>query len=377
MRGICVGDFNMPKKSSKKRTAAKSELFDVGVDIGGIGIKFCVRPHGGTAKGQRLYSVTTPTAPSGMIDAIRSLGTLAELDWTKVVSIGIGFPGPFGPDGSIEDAPNIGPAWRSFALASEVSAALNVSNVVVHNDAKVAGLGECVEGIGAKYTDIVGMTLGTGIGGFIIRIHEDGRVEILTGARGGAGEIGHTVIFPQVHAHVFSEMFGTKRRILADHVCGCGRSDCLEALVGAGGIDRLVNDHLRNRKSALFSDGHWRDDNVREHIRMIHEQAQEGDSLCVQIMNMQAYLLAVAAAQAEAWLQPSVIILCGGMTKSGPLFLERIRSYYTTNTCRFPKTSLGNKMPIVYGKLGERAGAVGATYLFELMKGTLRVKQAA
>ena len=116
----------------------------------------------------------------------------------------MGVPGPVMPDGHVEVCVNLG--WRDKNPSKELSDLLEGLPVKCGNDANVAALGEMWQGGGKGFTDIVMITLGTGVGGGVI-IDE----QIITGKHGLGGEIGHIHVRDEETEH-----------------CNCGGVGCLE-----------------------------------------------------------------------------------------------------------------------------------------------------
>ena len=121
--------------------------------------------------------------------------------WSQI--IGVGVPGPVLEDGSVSVCVNLG--WGQVQVADELSSKTGLP-VKVGNDANVAALGEMWQGDGKGYTEVVMVTLGTGVGGGIIH-----NGKIIPGANGAGGEIGHITV-------------NTEEK----DTCGCGRHGCLE-----------------------------------------------------------------------------------------------------------------------------------------------------
>src|SRR5690606_14216782 len=134
---------------------------------------------------------------------------------------GVGAPGPVDQEkGLLGGAVNIG--WGdNFPLRDLVEEALGVP-AVIENDANVAALGEMWKGAGSGAKNLICVTLGTGVGGGVI-VGGD----IIHGANGAAGEIGHITSVPQ-----------------GGYMCNCGKSGCLETVASATGIVRSAKDNL-------------------------------------------------------------------------------------------------------------------------------------
>ena len=334
-----------------------------GIDMGGLSMRLVFRVEGRNTDVSNPVTIPTPRDPGAWIQAMQEPGAraLAKLGatWADVAYIGFGIPGPFDIDkGVVVEVPNLGPRWRGYALADEVKKVLDVP-ALLENDAKAAGLGEMMEGCGKDHETIAGFTLGTGIGGFYID-NRGPSPTILRGTHGIGGEFGHIPIYPMSPMHIFD------RQDLhpLPRPCNCKRTGCLESFVGAVGIEAWVADlRSRDEPSSLFDTGLWDQTRRKDHVRLIHQHAEAGDALSIRIFKMQAWSIAVGIRTIAVTLDPSAFVLCGGMTKSGDRFLEMIRHYYYADLSPFPRASVAERMPIIYGQLLDDAGMVGATYV--------------
>ena len=203
-----------------------------GVDIGGTTVKLGLFDVEGNVLDK--WEIPTRTEESGakilpdiaksIQDKIREKNMTAE----EVVGVGAGAPGPVDDNGVIHMAVNLG--WGKFSIKDTLEKILGLP-VMAGNDANVAALGEMWKGGGQGSSNMIAVTLGTGVGGGIIT---GGRV--LTGAVGAGGEIGH------IHVEDREE-----------ESCNCGNKGCLEQYASATGITRLANRKLAgsDRESIL------------------------------------------------------------------------------------------------------------------------------
>ena len=193
-----------------------------GVDVGGTTVKLGLFND----EGQVLDKWEIPTVKDNggekvlpdIAASIKNKMQEKNITAADLVGVGIGAPGAVNADGfMVNGAVNIG--WGSFDLAETLKKELDLDvTVKAGNDANVAALGEMWQGGGKGYSNLVAVTLGTGVGGGIII---DGK--ILTGTNGAGGEIGH----------IHMEDNETE-------VCGCKNKGCLEQYASATGITRLA-----------------------------------------------------------------------------------------------------------------------------------------
>jgi glucokinase len=229
-----------------------------------------------------------------------------------VVTIGVGIPGLFEPDsGRTVLFPNLPGPWPRFPLRDRLAAGLG-QPVRLVNDARAFLLAEAVMGAGRGHRTIIGLTLGTGIGGAVI---VDGRLQL--GSTGTAGEIGHQTIDPD------------------GPVCGCGNRGCPEVLAQAGTIARLGG---------------------RATAEEVFQAARNGDDRARAAVDRAAHALGIAIANVVTVLVPDAVVLGGGMSEAGEVLLGPIRRVVRERTPLLP----ADAVRIVAAELGPAAGAIGA-----------------
>ncbi len=199
--------------------------------------------------------------------------------------------------------------------------------VKVGNDANVAALGEMWQGGGKGYTNVVMITLGTGVGGGVI---VDGKV--VSGNKGAGGEIGHIIVNEN-----------------ETESCGCGQKGCLEQYASATGIVHMAERKLEEseKKSQL-----------REikplTAKDIFDAAKGGDALADEIVEDMTKILGGALANVARVVNPETFVIGGGVSKAGSIITERVKKYYDAksfNACldaHFDLATLGNDAGI-YG----------------------------
>ena len=173
--------------------------------------------------------------------------------------------------------------------------------LAVTNDANAAALGEMLFGAATGMKDFIVITLGTGLGSGIVA-----NGELIYGADGFAGEIGHTIVDPN------------GRR------CGCGRRGCLEAYCSATGLCRTVQELICNTmepselRKVSYAD---------LTAQMVSEAALRGDRLALQAFESCGRILGMKLADSVAHLSPEAIILSGGMASAGELIFEPTQTF--------------------------------------------------
>lgn len=160
----------------------------VGIDVGGTTVKLGLFETTGRLMDKWEIPTRTEDGAKNILPdiaaSVRKKLEDLEIDLEDVIGAGMGIPGPVLPDGSVTLCVNLG--WRDMNPQRELSALLDGLPVKSGNDANVAALGEMWQGGGKGFSDIVMVTLGTGVGGGVI-IDE----KIVAGRHGLGGEIGH------------------------------------------------------------------------------------------------------------------------------------------------------------------------------------------
>ncbi len=251
---------------------------------------------------------------------------MVEKDILKgdIQGIGIGVPGPVTGEGVVLKCVNLG--WDVINVAKDMEERTGFT-VKVGNDANVAALGEMWQGGGKGYTNVVMITLGTGVGGGVI---VDGKV--VSGNKGAGGEIGHIIVNEN-----------------ETESCGCGQKGCLEQYASATGIVHMAERKLEEseKKSQL-----------REikplTAKDIFDAAKGGDALADEIVEDMTKILGGALANVARVVNPETFVIGGGVSKAGSIITERVKKYYDAksfNACldaHFDLATLGNDAGI-YG----------------------------
>jgi glucokinase len=306
----------------------------IGVDLGGTYIKAgLVSPEGSIVKQTRVATEAERGA-AHVLDRIA--GCVLELAGGKeeerlIGGVGIGVPGQVDTaTGKVREAPNL-PGWIDLAVGRELEKRTGL-RVILDNDANVAALAEYAYGAGKGCTEMLMVTLGTGVGGGLI-LHG----EIYRGATGGAGEFGHMIV----------EMGGWQ--------CGCGRLGCVEAYVGTRGILRRVGEKLGSgRKSVL--EGVPEGKRTPKHVG---EAAEAGDSVAREVLEEVGSVLGVGLGSVANLLNLERIVVGGGVANAGEWIMEPARR-------KLQETALkgsAQAVRITRAQLGEEAGITGAARL--------------
>lgn len=306
----------------------------IGIDIGGTTVKLGIFKTDGSLL--EKWEVPTRKEEGGryILPDVASaiLAKLQELEIAKedVTGAGMGVPGPVMPDGYVEVCVNLG--WKDTNPQQELESLLGGIPVRLGNDANVAALGEMWQGGGKGYSDIVMVTLGTGVGGGII-IDE----KIIAGKHGLGGEIGHIHVRDSETEH-----------------CNCGGVGCLEQVASATGIAR----EARRTMAALDGPSAMRQFGDEITAKDVLDCAKAGDAMAKMVMETVGRYLGIALAQVALTVDPDAFVIGGGVSKAGQYLIDVIEKYYQQYT-----TISSKKAILALAKLGNDAGIYGAARL--------------
>ena len=307
----------------------------IGIDVGGTSVKIGLFETTGELLDK--WEVKTRREDGGAFilpDVAASIRKKLEekgLDLGRdIAGAGMGVPGPVLPDGYVEVCVNLG--WRGVNPQEELSKLLDGIPVKSGNDANVAALGEMWQGGGKGYSDLVMITLGTGVGGGVIIGQK-----IVAGRHGLGGEIGHIHVRDEETEH-----------------CNCGGVGCLEQVSSATGIAR----EARRKMAATDKDSLLRRAGDKVTAKDVLDAAKAGDELALEVMEVVGHYLGVALASASMIVDPEVFVIGGGVSKAGQFLLDMIEKHYEHFT---PISE--NKAKIVLATLGNDAGIYGAARL--------------
>jgi glucokinase len=316
----------------------------VGVDLGGTNISVGLVPiHGGEVLGLRTVPTEAVRGAKFVVDRMVSLVEDAIEEVTSahgtsrhaIAGVGIGSPGPLDrKTGTVINTPNLG--WRNFPLRDLIANAVKLP-CTLDNDANCATYGEWWLGAGRGTRTLVGLTLGTGIGGGIVL-----NGEIYHGCSDVAGEIGHMTI----------DSNGRK--------CKCGNYGCLEQYASGPAIALRAVEGLESGAESILVDmvdGRLEDITAAT----VFEATVHEDAYATEVMKDTAKFLGAGVASIINILNPEMVVIAGGVTRAGdhlftPLIAEvRRRAFRSAQEC----------CRIVPAELPGTAGVVGAAGVFK------------
>ena len=301
-----------------------------GVDVGGTTVKLGLFSRDGALL--EKWEIPTRTQNNGenvlpdIVDSIQAKLAENNISPQNVVGIGIGVPGPVSADYTVNKCVNLG--WGVFNLKEKMNQLLPViPNVAAGNDANVAALGEMWQGGGKGYHSAAMFTLGTGVGGGVV---VDGN--IVAGANGGAGEVGHMTVEPGETVP-----------------CACGKYGCLEQYASANGIVRMAKVMLSqcDNPSVLRNLKHFT-------AKDICDLARDGEEMAMDIVDRFGEYMGRAMSYVASTTDPDVFIVGGGMSRAGSIITDAMLKYYRKYAFH---VSTGTS--IALAELGNDAGMYG------------------
>lgn len=306
-----------------------------GIDIGGTKIAVGLADSKGRMLTLSRFPTRVELGPHRILaNAVNEIEKLLKGSEARLTAIGVGCAGPLDRRrGLILSPPNL-PDWDNFPVIRLLEERFNVP-AILDNDANAAALGEQRHGAGRGLSDIVYMTISTGIGGGIII---DGK--IVHGVADGAGEVGHATVLPD------------------GPPCGCGARGCLEALCSGTSIARRARERLSGGVGSSLAT--LRPDEVT--AKMVADAARDGDTLACEIWDETIYYLSIGIGNIVGTLAPEVVILGGGVSTAGDHLLEPLREQVRARVKMLPS----EKINIMQAALGGESGIHGALILGQI-----------
>lgn len=311
----------------------------IGIDLGGTHLRTALVNRSGKILESRKTKIRIDLgveAASGKVAAqCLSLTRWAAQNGCRVEAIGLAVAGKIDKtDGRVLFSPNL-PALNGYPLGRELEQTTGIP-VFMENDANAYGLGECWAGAGRGMHSLVGIILGTGVGGFLFL---NGKLWEGEGL-GFSGEIGHMIVEP-----------GGPR-------CRCGSKGCLESFASAGGLVRRA-EHLLLQGGPGAGPLHDLRKNGSLGAEALFERATRGDAPARELFEKMGWALGIALANLFTVLGVRHAMIGGGASNAWGQFIGPLRDSLSRNLSMLdPKSAV-----IVRSALGEAAPLLGAARL--------------
>ena len=290
----------------------------LGIDIGGTSVKLALIHENGQIETKKEVSVNFDGYQTPILETvvIAAKAFLRETGQT-IAGIGVSATGQVDPTlGKVIGTNGKIPNYEGAPIKDRLQREFSVP-VTVLNDANAAALGECFRGAGAGLSDVLMVTLGTGVGGGIVL-----GGHIYGGARGIAGEIGHFTL-------------------CADGIpCPCGKTGCFESYASTTALLQLA----RERTGELM-DG-----------RTLFDRVAHGDSELESVLRQWIEYIAQGLSGLVHIFNPQALIVGGGVCRQDELLMKPLRK----RILELVMPRFGEGLLIGPARLGNDAGVVGA-----------------
>ena len=225
-----------------------------------------------------------------MAKTVREAVEAAGLKLSDMAGLGTGAPGPLDPDkGVVLHTPNL--PWVNVPLAKMLSDRLDDLPVFIENDVNLGTYGECAFGAGVGAQDVVGIFVGTGLGGGLVL-----GGELRQGWRKACAEVGHMIL-------------------LADGpVCGCGKRGCAEALASRTAIERDIWAGIKAGRESVIPELNKQDSRLTSGA--LAEAYRRGDPLVAEVLGKAQFYLGLLTASVVNFVDPELVILGGGVVEA-------------------------------------------------------------
>ena len=303
--------------------------YGFGIDLGGTTVKIAYFDETGNMLDKWEIPTVTDNGGSQILPdiaaSIRQYMDAYRIADTAVLGLGIGVPGPVNSKGIVNKCINLG--WGVFNIAEELTR-LTGFPVKAGNDANVAALGEFWKGGGMGCSNVVFITLGTGVGGGIV-IEGD----LLHGAHGSGAELGHMVL--------------NRNETVP---CNCGKYGCVEQYCSATGIVRMAKQYLESNDvpSDLNSVSPLT-------CKDIFDAAKAGDEAANKILEQVYAYLGEFLGNVCSVVNPEMVVIGGGVSKAGQVLIDGVVPHFKKYVFH-----AASNVEFALASLGNDAGAYGA-----------------
>ncbi|MEK6646343.1 MAG: ROK family protein [Candidatus Firestonebacteria bacterium] len=309
----------------------------LGLDCGGTNIKIALVDSEGEILKSAIEPISYKQSPQKVLKNITScVQHFMDKNCTsKIKGLGIGVAAEVDQkNGIILNATNLG--WRNVPIADFFTKELGIP-INVENDSHCAAWGSYCLDAKKKCSTLICLTLGTGVGGGIII-----GGKLYRGPNGLAGYIGHMSIS------------------YSGRVCRCGSIGCLESMVGAWALSQTVKERCSKNSFPILRKLLRIDKQFKITPELIAEAAINGDCDCQKLWNETGKYLGIALGSLANIFNPEKIILCGGISKAGVLFLKPMLDTFKKQVFK----TIFQYTEVSISKYTDKIGVVGAALLF-------------
>lgn len=311
--------------------------YSIGIDLGGTKILTALVNR---ETGEVIASVKKKTkkdkGPKNiirkMIEAIEELLNETNLKTDEISSIGVGAAGQVDRvNGILIGAPNLD--CYDLNIKEYISSHFDLP-VYLGNDVEIATIGEMKFGAAKGYDDFVCVFVGTGVGSSIVK-----KGEIVLGATGTAGEIGHIIVD------------------LNGRPCACGAHGCLEAYASRSAIERRIEGALKKGRHSVILD--YLESGKSITSGMIQKSIERDDELVISCVDEASEYLSGGIASIINFVNPKLVVLGGGLVEAVDYFYKNTIKKAKAKSLPVP----ASKIEFKKASLGDYSGVIGAAFL--------------
>ncbi len=305
--------------------------YAIAVDLGGTQVRAALVDSEGHILERDQVLTDAIGGPEIVIEQIDRLvkGISSSAGGREILGVGVSSPGPLDTEQGIAlSLPTI-TGFSEFALGAALRSCISYP-VVLENDGIAAAIGEWRFGAGIGFSNVVYVTVSTGIGGGVII---DGRV--MRGRRGMAGHVGHMIIVPD------------------GEVCGCGTRGCFEAYGAGPAFTARARKRAFGHATSIL--GLKAEDITSQSVFVA---AKAGDTLALELVAEEAKILGMGFSSLFHLFSPDVLIMGGGLSHEFEMLVPGINAQIQVSAMPAFKS-----VPVVKAKLGGNSGLVGAASL--------------
>ena len=336
------------KQNNISQSTGKNQPLVIGIDLGGTHYQIGIVDHDGNILGRSRGKTAEHGDPQNADEVVKRLamgidraGQNANISLNNIQAIGIGAPSPIDPTFQIAlHAVNLG--WKNYPLAERLQHELshNLNHpipVTLDNDVNCAVWGEFILGAGRKNTSILGLWIGTGIGGGLVFNNQ-----LFHGSRGTAGEIGRAVLYPDRNTDSWVYEDWASRKSIEQRIRNAIRQGEQSIL-----SDKILTKNEHQTNSTISS-------------AEIASAVRENDPLTIKIVKHSARMTGIMAANACTLLSLDAIVIGGGIAEEmGETYTAWMRKSF--NEAVFPTELRDCEIKVT--QLRENAGLLGAALL--------------
>lgn len=338
IKTVGAGDYTGGRRAVTYSVNGSAALV-AGVDIGATSVDLALADLAGKVYARLGEPADVRDGPRLLLarvgELLEQMLAGASFSRERLLSIGVGVPGPVDFKLGKLVSPPIMPGWDGFPIIAMLQERFPAAHVAVDNDVNIMALGEKVGGAARQVDNLIFVKIGTGIGAGILC-----NGEIYRGSNGCAGDIGHICVNKE------------------GPICRCGNIGCLEAMAAGPAIAAAAQQAALEGRSPILL-RHYQANGGFLRPEDVGYSAGEGDPVSIDIIRTSGHLVGDVLASLVNFYNPGMIVIGGGVSKIGNLLLSSIRQVVLHRSLPLATRD----MRIIFSQLGDEAGVTGAMAL--------------